>query len=175
MLQFQSHNLHWMALCHEKQIGARHQSGFPMFRPCQRQDANVLPKRRQSHQGDKLCDVGTVPLVARWPRIFGARSDADGEPHSEPFDLIVSWSAVGLVTLKCPGPLFKFTWVRGTSACWLYPQIISVCNRTVTYSKKRVVQGSCCFKNSIVLALGFKLYTWQIGLKDGTVDGHHSL
>ena len=46
---------------------ARRQSGFPTFIPCQRQDTNVLPKRRQSHQGDKLCDVSTVPLVARWP------------------------------------------------------------------------------------------------------------
>ena len=61
---------------------ARRQSGFPTFIPCQRQDAKVLPKRRQSHQGDKLCDVSTVPLVARWPVYFLARgSDADGEPH----------------------------------------------------------------------------------------------
>ena len=60
---------------------ARRQSGFPTFIPCQRQNANVLPKRRQSHQGDKLCDVSTVPLVARGP-VFSARgSDADGEPH----------------------------------------------------------------------------------------------
>ena len=62
---------------------ARRQSGFPTFIPCQRQDAHVLRKRRQSHQGDKLCDVNTVPLalVARWP-VFSARgSDADDEPH----------------------------------------------------------------------------------------------
>ena len=59
----------------------RRQSGFPTFIPCQRQDANVLPKRRQSHQGDKLCDVSTVPLVARWPVFLARRSDADGEPH----------------------------------------------------------------------------------------------
>ena len=60
---------------------ARRQSGFPTFISCQRQDANVLPERRQSHQVDKLCDVSTVPLVARWP-VFSARgSDADGEPH----------------------------------------------------------------------------------------------
>ena len=47
--------------------GVRRQSGFLTFISCQRQDANVLPKRRQSHQGGKLCDVSTVPLVARWP------------------------------------------------------------------------------------------------------------
>ena len=60
---------------------ARRQSGFPTFIPCQRQDAHVLPKRRQSHQGDKLCDVSTVPLVARWPVFLARGSDADGEPH----------------------------------------------------------------------------------------------
>ena len=60
---------------------ARRQSGFPTFISCQRQDANVLPERRQSHQGDKLCDVSTVPLVARWPVFLARRSDADGEPH----------------------------------------------------------------------------------------------
>ena len=61
--------------------GVRRQSGFPTFIPCQRQDVNVLPKRRQSHQGDKLCDVSTVPLVARWPVFLARGSDADGEPH----------------------------------------------------------------------------------------------
>ena len=61
---------------------ARRQSGFPTLISCQRQDANVLPKRRQSHQGDKLCDVSTVPLVARWPVFLARGSDADGEPHS---------------------------------------------------------------------------------------------
>ena len=60
----------------------RRRSGFPTFISCQRQDANVLPKRRQSHQGDKLCDVSTVPLVARWPVFLARGSDADGEPHS---------------------------------------------------------------------------------------------
>ena len=60
---------------------ARRQSGFPTFISCQRQDAHVLPKRRQSHQGDKLCDVSTVPLVARWPVFLARGSDADGEPH----------------------------------------------------------------------------------------------
>ena len=59
----------------------RCQSGFPTFISCQRQDPNVLPKRRQSHQGDKLCDVSTVPLVARWPVFLARGSDADGEPH----------------------------------------------------------------------------------------------
>ena len=59
----------------------RRQSGFPTFISCQRQDANVLPKRRQLHQGDKLCDVSTVPLVARWPVFLARGSDADGEPH----------------------------------------------------------------------------------------------
>ena len=60
---------------------ARRQSGFPTFISCQRQDPNVLPKRRQSHQGDKLCDVSTVLLVARWPVFLARGSDADGEPH----------------------------------------------------------------------------------------------
>ena len=60
---------------------ARRQSGFPTFISCQRQDINVLPKRRQSHQGDKLCDVTTVPLVARWPVFLARASDADGEPQ----------------------------------------------------------------------------------------------
>ena len=49
---------------------ARRQSRFLMFISCQRQDPNVLPKRWQSHQGDKHCDVSTVPSVARpyfWP------------------------------------------------------------------------------------------------------------
>ena len=62
---------------------ARRQSGFPTFISCQRQDVNVLPKRRQSHQGDKLCDVSTVPLVARWPVFLARGSDADGGPHFE--------------------------------------------------------------------------------------------
>ena len=66
---------------------ARRQSGFPTFISCQRQDANVLPKRRQSHQGDKLCDVSTVPLVARWPVFLARGSDADGEPHCD----VVRW------------------------------------------------------------------------------------
>ena len=61
---------------------ARRQSGFPTFISCQRQDANVLPKWRQSHQGDKLCDVSTVPLVARWPVFLARGSDVDSEPHS---------------------------------------------------------------------------------------------
>ena len=60
----------------------RRQSGFPTFISCQRQDPNVLRKRRQSHQGDKLCDVSTVPLVARWPVFLARGSDADGETHS---------------------------------------------------------------------------------------------
>ena len=60
---------------------ARRQSGFSTFISCQRQDANVLPKRQQLHQGDKLCDVSTVPLVARWPVFLARGSDADGEPH----------------------------------------------------------------------------------------------
>ena len=60
---------------------ARRQSGFPTFISCQRQDVNVLPKRRQSHQGDKLCDVSTVALVARWPVFLARISDADGERH----------------------------------------------------------------------------------------------
>ena len=60
---------------------ARRQSGFPTFISCQRQDVNVLPERRQSHQGDKLCDVSTVPLVACWPVFLARGSDADGEPH----------------------------------------------------------------------------------------------
>ena len=60
---------------------ARRQSGFPTFISCQRQDTNVLPKRRQLHQGDKLCDVGTVPLVARWPVYLACGSDVDGKPH----------------------------------------------------------------------------------------------
>ena len=63
---------------------ARRQRGFPTFISRQRQDANMLPKRRQSHQGDKLCDVSMVPLVARWPVFLACGSDADGEPHCTP-------------------------------------------------------------------------------------------
>ena len=71
----------------------RRQSGFPTFISCQRQDANVLPEGRQSHQGNKLCDVSTVPLVARWPVFLARGSDADGEPHSHqaPRNLLVSF------------------------------------------------------------------------------------
>ena len=71
-------------LCQRKKSPnrVRRQSGFPTFISCQRQDANVLPERRQSHQGDKLCEVSTVPLVARWPVFLARGSDADGEPHS---------------------------------------------------------------------------------------------
>ena len=65
----------------------RRQSGFPTFISCQRQDPNVLPKQRQSHQGDKLCDVSTVPLVARWPVFLARGSDADSEPHSTKEDV----------------------------------------------------------------------------------------
>ena len=60
---------------------ARRQSGFPTFISCQHQDPNVLPEQRQSHQGDKLCDVSTVPLVARWPVLLARGSHLDGEPH----------------------------------------------------------------------------------------------
>ena len=70
-----------LTCCSTLQNGAHRQSRFPTFISCQRQDANVLPKRRQSHQGDKLCDVSTVPLVARWPVFLARGSDADGEPH----------------------------------------------------------------------------------------------
>ena len=62
-------------------IGSAVRADFRRLYPAQRQDANVLPKRRQSHQGDKLCDVSTVPLVARWPVFLARGSDADGEPH----------------------------------------------------------------------------------------------
>ena len=55
---------------------------------CQRQDANVLPKRRQSHQGDKLCDVSMVPLVARWPVFLARGSDADGKPHCSNMNML---------------------------------------------------------------------------------------
>ena len=68
---------------------ARRQSGFPTFISCQRQDANMLPKRRQSHQGDKLCDVSTVPLVARWPVFLARGSDTDGEPHTAPVQTVL--------------------------------------------------------------------------------------
>ena len=71
----------WLIGTRTGRYRARRQSGFPTFIPCQRQDANVLPKRRQSHQGDKLCDVSTVPLVARWPVFLARGSDADGGPH----------------------------------------------------------------------------------------------
>ena len=73
----------WQAntLCNCKATRARRQSRFPTFISCQPQDANVLPKRRQSHQGDKPCDISTVPLVARWPVFLARWSDADGEPH----------------------------------------------------------------------------------------------
>ena len=66
-------------------IGPAVRADFPRL-SCQRQDAHVLPKRRQSHQGDKLCDVSTVPLVARWPVFLARGSDADGEPHSQSRD-----------------------------------------------------------------------------------------
>ena len=72
---------------------ARCQSGFLTFISCQRQDANVLPKRRQSHQGDKLCDVSTVPLMARWPVFLARGSDADGEPHCSEAFHTDSWLA----------------------------------------------------------------------------------
>ena len=70
---------------------ARRQSGFLTFIPCQHQDPNVLPKRRQSHQGDKLRDVSTVPLVARWPVFLAHRSDADSEPHCNTLTQEISW------------------------------------------------------------------------------------
>ena len=72
---------HYLAAVDTAANRARRQSGFPTFISCQRQDAHVLPKRRQSYQGDKLCDVSTVPLVARWPVFLARGSDADGEPH----------------------------------------------------------------------------------------------
>ena len=77
---------------------ARRQSGFPTFISCQRQDANVLPKRRQSHQGDKLCDVSTVPLVARWPVFLARGSDADGEPHCDMYNALCIVSNLTLWT-----------------------------------------------------------------------------
>ena len=72
----------WQMYCLNYSNRTRRQSGFPTFISCQRQDPNVLPKRRQSHEGDKLSDVSTVPLVARWPVCLARGSDADGEPHS---------------------------------------------------------------------------------------------
>ena len=82
--------------------GARCQSGFPTFISCQRQDANVLPKRQQSHQGDKLCDVSTVPLVARWPVFLTHGSDADGEPHGAWYNSPWSHNASSPVTSTGP-------------------------------------------------------------------------
>ena len=80
---FHVRGTNYLAIIEEKLPNrVRRQSGFPTFISCQLQDANVLPKRRQSHQGDKLCDVSTVPLVARWPVLLARGSDADGEPHS---------------------------------------------------------------------------------------------
>ena len=63
-------------------IGSAVRADFRRLYPANRQDVNVLPKRRQSHQGDKLCDVSTVPLVARGPVFLARGSDADGEPIS---------------------------------------------------------------------------------------------
>ena len=62
-------------------IGPAVRADFRRLYPANAKDPNVLPKRRQSHQGDKLCDVSTVPLVARWPVFLARGSDADGEPH----------------------------------------------------------------------------------------------
>ena len=81
---------------------AHRQSGFPTFISCQRQDANVQPKRRQSLQGDKLCDVSTVPLVARWPVFLARGSDADGEPHCH-YLLWLKWYTHG----------YFWQWLRG--------------------------------------------------------------
>ena len=78
---------------------ARRQSGFPMFISCQRQDVNVLPKRRQSHQGDKLCDVSTVPLVACWPVFLARGSDADSKPHLS-INCLEGWSLSLLSLIK---------------------------------------------------------------------------
>ena len=90
---------------------ARRQSGFPTFISCQCQDGNVLPKRRQSHQGDKLCDVSTVPLVARWPVFLARGSDVDGEPHWTQILLSGRWGlALKFVTLLCQDLVLLVWW-----------------------------------------------------------------
>ena len=86
---------------------ARHQSRFPTFISCQRQDANVLPQQRQSHQGDKLYDVSTVLLVACWPVLLARGSHADGEPHS----ININWRFVGFEEVP---KLIKFSITLGS-------------------------------------------------------------
>ena len=83
------------------------QSRFPTFISCQRQDPNVLPKRRQSHQGDKLCDVSTVPLVARWPVLLARGSDADSEPHNI---YLIARMLIFNQLVKCTESLWVSSW-----------------------------------------------------------------
>ena len=95
---------------------ARRQSGFPTFISCQRQDANVLPKRWQSHQGDKLCDVSTVPLVARWPVFLARGSDADSEPHFKNITTVFSdWNTSHLSD--------SILWSTSNERSWLYVRV----------------------------------------------------
>ena len=96
---------------------ARRQSGFPTFISCQRQDANVLPKRRQSHQGDRLCDVSTVALVARWPVFLARGSDADGGPHFQRF-----FSFILLVPFKHLMQPLPITWICNLKPCPVFEE-----------------------------------------------------
>ena len=68
------------AWCHTI-IGPAVRADFRRLYPANAKTPTCCPKRRQSHQGDKLCDVSTVPLVASWPVFMARGSGADGEPH----------------------------------------------------------------------------------------------
>ena len=107
----------------------RRQSGFPTFISCQRQDPNLLPKRRQSHQGDKLCDVSTGPLVARWPVFLARGSDADGEPHC-----CFSFPLAGTVCKLFHG--IALTGYRTGSS------VVVQCNAAYTHQRKRYTPSS---------------------------------
>ena len=78
--------------CASKENGATLLYPLPnnRARPSERiSDVYILPMPRRQRaaqatiatKGDKVCDVSTVPLVARWPVFLARGSDADGEPH----------------------------------------------------------------------------------------------
>ena len=62
-------------------IGLAVRADFRRLYPANAKTPTCCPS---DDQGDKLCDVSTVPLVARWPVFLARGSDADGEPHWRP-------------------------------------------------------------------------------------------
>ena len=63
-------------------IGFAFRADFRRLYPANAKTPTCCPSDDNRTKVTKLCDVSTVPLVARWPVFLARGSNADGEPHS---------------------------------------------------------------------------------------------